>query len=60
MPDILGNNAGLQRRATVTEFPVEDWHDLVRTNLTSGFLMSRRVARGMVERGSGKIINIVR
>ena len=58
MPDILVNNAGLQRRAPVTEFLVEDWHALVGTNLTSAFLMSRRVARGMIERGSGKIINI--
>jgi gluconate 5-dehydrogenase len=57
-PDILVNNAGLQRRAPITEFPIEDWHDLVGTNLTSAFLMSRRVAHGMVERGSGKIINI--
>ncbi len=57
-PDILVNNAGLQRRAPLTEFSVDDWHDLVRTNLTSAFLMSRRVARGMIERGTGKIVNI--
>jgi gluconate 5-dehydrogenase len=57
-PDILVNNAGLQRRAPVTEFLVEDWHALLSTNLTSAFLMSRRVARAMIDRGSGKIINI--
>lgn len=57
-PDILVNNAGLQRRAPVTDFPIEDWHALLSTNLTSAFLMSRRVARGMIDRGSGKIINI--
>jgi gluconate 5-dehydrogenase len=57
-PDILVNNAGLQRRAPLTEFSDQDWHDLVGTNLTSTFLMSRRVARGMIERGTGKIINI--
>ena len=57
-PDILVNNAGLQRRAPLTEFPIADWYELVATNLTSAFLMSRRLAQGMVTRGSGKIINI--
>jgi gluconate 5-dehydrogenase len=57
-PDILVNNAGIQRRAPFTEFTLQDWNDLVATNLTSAFLVSQRVARGMVHRGSGKIINI--
>ncbi len=57
-PDICVNNAGIQRRAPFTEFAVSDWHDLVATNLTSAFLVGQRVARGMVARGSGKIINI--
>jgi gluconate 5-dehydrogenase len=57
-PDILVNNAGIQRRAPFLEFTVEDWDELIATNLTSAFLVSQRVARGMVERGSGKIINI--
>ena len=57
-PDILVNNAGIQRRAPFTEFTLQDWNDLVATNLTSAFLVSQRVSRGMVERGSGKIINI--
>jgi gluconate 5-dehydrogenase len=57
-PDILVNNAGIQRRAPFTQFRVSDWNDLVATNLTGAFLVSQRVARGMVERGSGKIINI--
>ena len=57
-PDILVNNAGIQRRAPLTEFTLENWNDLVATNLTSAFLVSQRVARGMVQRGSGKIINI--
>ncbi|MEU4362348.1 SDR family oxidoreductase [Promicromonospora sp. NPDC023987] len=56
--DILVNNAGIQRRGPITEFADQDWHDLVATNLTSVFLLSRRVARTMVERGSGKIVNI--
>ena len=57
-PDILVNNAGVQRRKTFVEFDLEDWNDLVATNLTSAFLVSQRIARGMVARGSGKIINI--
>lgn len=57
-PDILVNNAGIQRRAPFTDFTLKDWNDLLATNLTSAFLVSQRVARGMVARGSGKIINI--
>lgn len=57
-PDILVNNAGIQRRAPLVEFSVADWNDLIATNLTSAFLVGRRVARGMVARRSGKIINI--
>lgn len=56
--DILVNNAGIQRRAPITEFRDEDWTDLVSTNLSSVFYVSRRVARGMVSRGSGKLIQI--
>lgn len=57
-PDILVNNAGLQRRAPIAEFADDDWHDLLATNLTSAFLLSRRLARGMIERGSGRIVSI--
>jgi gluconate 5-dehydrogenase len=57
-PDALVNNAGMQRRAPVLDFTVADWDELVATNLTSAFLVSQRVGRGMVERGSGKIVMI--
>ena len=56
--DVLVNNAGAQSRAPFTEFPVAEWHRLVATNLTSAFLVSRAVARGMQERHAGKIIHI--
>ena len=56
--DILVNNAGIQRRAPITEFSNEDWDALVATNLSSAFFVSRRAARGMVARGSGKIVQI--
>jgi gluconate 5-dehydrogenase len=58
VPDILVNNAGVQRRAPFAEFPVGDWDDLVASNLSSVFYVSRFVAPGMIERGSGKIVNI--
>ena len=57
-PDVLVNNAGIQRRAPIAEFPDEDWDDLVATNLSSAFKCARRVSAGMIERGSGKIIQI--
>ncbi len=56
--DILVNNVGIQRRAPLLDFSVDDWNDLVAANLTSAFLVTRRVARAMVTRRSGKIINI--
>jgi gluconate 5-dehydrogenase len=56
--DVLVNNAGIQRRAPFIDFSLKDWNDLLATNLTSAFLVSQRVAPGMIERGSGKIINI--
>ncbi|GEK20526.1 SDR family oxidoreductase [Cellulomonas xylanilytica] len=58
VPDILVNNAGIQRRATFVDFTVRDWDDVVAGNLSSAFYVSRTIARGMAERGSGKIVNI--
>ncbi|MBN2553317.1 MAG: SDR family oxidoreductase [Spirochaetales bacterium] len=56
--DILVNNAGIQRRGALEDFSEEDWQDILSTNLTAVFLVSRRVVRGMIARGRGKIINI--
>ena len=56
--DILVNNAGIQRRARLDEMPEEMWNDVIRTNLDSVYYVSRAVARHMVPRGRGKIINI--
>ncbi|MEH3147748.1 MAG: SDR family oxidoreductase [Methylobacterium frigidaeris] len=56
--DILVNNAGLQRRAPLDAFSHEDWRLLMRTNLDGPFLVAQAVARGMIARGSGKIVNI--
>ena len=56
--DILVNNAGMQKRMPLQDFPEEDWHELMRTNVDSVFLVGQAVARNMIPRGRGKIINI--
>ena len=56
--DILVNNAGIQRRAPLEDFPEETWHELMRTNLDSVFYVAQAVARFMIPRRQGKIINI--
>jgi len=56
--DILVNNAGIQRRAPFLEFSPGDWDEIIATNLTGAFLVGQRVARGMVKRQAGKIINV--
>jgi gluconate 5-dehydrogenase len=56
--DILVNNAGIQRRAPLVDMPLETWNEVLTHNLTSAFLVGRAVARGMIARGRGKIINI--
>ncbi len=56
--DILVNNAGIQIRAALEEFDEGDWDRIVKTNLTSVFLVSKYVAQRMIARKAGKIINI--
>jgi gluconate 5-dehydrogenase len=55
--DILVNNAGIQRRAPLHEVTLSTWQEVLDTNLTGAFLVSRRVAKGMIARQKGKIIN---
>ncbi len=56
--DVLVNNAGIQRRAPLEDFPEVTWHEVMRTNLDSVFYVAQAVARGMIGRKRGKIINI--
>jgi len=56
--DILVNNAGMQRRAPLDQFEEAHWHELMKTNLDSVFLVGKAVARHMIGRKQGKIINI--
>ncbi len=55
--DILFNNAGVQRRAPLVEFPIETWRELMAINLDAVFYLGQAVAKRMIPRGSGKIIN---
>lgn len=56
--DILINNAGMQRRGPLDQFEEEHWHELMKTNLDSVFLVGQAVARHMIGRRRGKIINV--
>jgi len=56
--DILVNNAGIQRRGPLEEYPVETWHEIIRANLDSVFFVGQAVAKHMIPRGRGKIINV--
>ena len=56
--DILINNAGMQFRTPLEDFPEDKWDLLLRTNVTSAFLVGKAVASRMIGRGAGKIINI--
>lgn len=56
--DILVNNAGMQFRAPLEDFPIDRWQALMTTNVSSLFYVSQPVARAMIARGRGKIVNI--
>jgi gluconate 5-dehydrogenase len=56
--DVLVNNAGIQRRHPFTEFPEQEWNDVIAVNQTAVFLVSQAVTRRMVARNAGKVINI--
>ena len=54
--DILVNNAGTIRRAPAAEHSDTDWDHVLQVDLSAPFVLAREVGRGMVARGSGKII----
>ena len=56
--EILINNAGMQHRAPLEDFPPDMFEQLLRTNISSIFNVSQVVASHMIKRGSGKIINV--
>ena len=55
-PDILINNAGTIKRAPAAEHEDALWDEVINVNLSSQFILSREIGRGMIERGKGKII----
>ncbi|MFD0620440.1 2-dehydro-3-deoxy-D-gluconate 5-dehydrogenase KduD [Paenibacillus sp. GCM10027629] len=56
--DILVNNAGIIRRTPAAQHSWEDWQAVLDLNLNTVFYLCQQVGRHMIERGSGKIINI--
>lgn len=56
--DVLVNNAGIQRRTPLEDFAQQDWDDLMRVNIDGVFYVARAVARHMILRRRGSIINI--
>jgi gluconate 5-dehydrogenase len=56
--DVLVNNAGLQQRAPMLDFAVEDFRRLIEVNLVAAFTVGKAVATHMVKRGRGKIVNV--
>jgi NAD(P)-dependent dehydrogenase (short-subunit alcohol dehydrogenase family) len=56
--DVLINNAGIADSTPVDEMPLEVWHQVIETNLTSAFLCSRAAFRVMKAKGRGRIVNI--
>jgi NAD(P)-dependent dehydrogenase (short-subunit alcohol dehydrogenase family) len=56
--DILVNNAGCNIRKPALDVSWDDWNTVVETNLRGAFFVAQTVARGMVERGYGRIVNI--
>lgn len=56
--DILLNNSGVNHRKLPQDFTLEDWHDVIDTNLTAPFLLCQAVYPHFLKAGGGKIINI--
>ena len=57
-PDILVNNAGITRDNLLMAMKDDQWDDIINTNLTSVFRMSKAVIRPMMKKRAGRIINI--
>jgi 3-oxoacyl-[acyl-carrier protein] reductase len=56
--DILVNNAGMTRDGLIFRMSSGDWNDVLTVNLTSAFYICKLVARSMIKRRSGSIINV--
>ncbi len=56
--DILVNNAGVTVDKPISKMSIDDWHKVLRVNLSGAFYMVKPTLAHMLERGSGRIINI--
>jgi len=56
--DVLVNNAGVTRDGLLARMPDEDWRTVIETNLSSCFYTCRAIARGMMKRRAGAIVNV--
>jgi len=56
--EVLVNNAGITRDATMHKMSFQQWNEVIQTNLSSCFNMCHAVIKGMRERGFGRIVNI--
>jgi len=56
--DILINNAGITRDNILLRMKEDEWEDIINTNLSSLYKMSKSVLRGMIKKRSGRIISI--
>ena len=56
--DVLVNNAGMIRPSLITKTDVRVWEEHLKVNLTGAFLCALKVLPGMINRGSGRIINV--
>ncbi|WEV47393.1 SDR family oxidoreductase [Bifidobacterium sp. ESL0690] len=56
--DVLINNAGIQLRHDLADFPDEDWRKVIDVNLNALYYLSHEVAKVMMKQKSGKIVNI--
>jgi len=56
--DILVNNAGIIKRIPILDMPVDDYKQVIDVDLIAPFIVGKRVAPGMIEKGAGKIINM--
>ncbi len=56
--DLLVNNAGVTRDGLLARMPDEDWRTVMETNLSAMFFTCRAVARGMMKRRAGSIVNV--
>lgn len=56
--DILVNNAGITKDRTVLKMEDEDWEAVIRVNLSGAFYLSQAALRHMLDRGTGRIVNV--